>query len=58
MPSDPNSQAVMDNPQAQLLFEPFELFIGTGQYQPNRGKEQSRFVGQASSSRADEPAVG
>jgi hypothetical protein len=30
MLSDPNSQAVIDNPRAQLLFDPFELFIGKG----------------------------
>jgi hypothetical protein len=28
MLSDPNSQPVMNNPQALLLFEPFELLIG------------------------------
>jgi hypothetical protein len=30
MLSDPNSQAVMDNPQPLLLFEPFQLFIWRG----------------------------
>ena len=43
MLSDPNSQAVIDNSRAQLLFGPFEHFFGTRCYQRIRGKKQCHF---------------